>query len=68
MMPDGIRAPIAPMMIPSITKGERTKKSVAPIYFIMAISSLLTEIPMVTVFEIRKIDTKRSIAIMPIDT
>ena len=50
-------------------KHERcSAKSIAPIYFIIAISSLLTVIPMVTVLLIRKIDTANRIPIMATDT
>ena len=63
----GISEPITPIKIPSMTKGERTKKSVAPIYFIIFISSFRTDIPIVTVLLIRKMDTANNIPIMPMD-
>ena len=68
MIPAGMTAPIAPISMPSITKGALTKKSVAPTYFMMAISSLLTDIPIVTVLEIRNTDTRRSTAMIPTET
>lgn len=37
----------------------------APIYFIIVISSLRTEIPIVTVLLIKKIDTANRIAMIP---
>ena len=57
-----------PMIRPSSTNGERTTKSFAPIYFIIAISSLRTVIPMVTVLLIRKIETPNRIKMIAIDT
>ena len=54
-----------PMMIPSTTNGALTKKSVAPMYFMILISSFLTAIPMVTVLLIRNIDTKSRMMIIP---
>ena len=42
MMIRGITDPIRPIRIPSTTKGALTKKSVAPIYFMMLISSFLS--------------------------
>ena len=68
MIPSGKSDPISPIIMPSMTNGERTKKSVAPIYFMIFISSFLTEIPMVTVLLIKKIDTANKIAIMPRET
>ena len=41
--------------------------AVAPIYFIIPISSLRTEIPIITVLLIRKIDTASRIPIIPSD-
>ena len=67
MIPSGISEPKAPISIPSITNGALTKKSVAPMYFIMLISSLRTEIPIVTVLLIKNIDTAKRIAIIPIE-
>ena len=43
--PEEAWEPIRPMSIPSIRNGALTKKSVAPRYFIIAISSCLTVIP-----------------------
>ncbi len=64
----GSAAPSRPMSMPSSTKGALTKKSVAPTYFIMLISSARTEMPMATVLLIRKILTASRITIMPRDT
>lgn len=59
---------ISPMSMPSSTKGARTKKSVAPIYFMILISSDRTEIPIATVLLIRKMLTASRITIIPMDT
>ena len=61
-------APTAPMIRPSITNGARTNPSFAPIYFMIAISSRLTVIPIVTVLLIRNTDTASRIAIIATDT
>ena len=53
----GIMAPINPIIIPSNTKGDLTKKSVAPTYFMIFISSERTVIPVVIVLLIRKMET-----------
>ena len=66
--PRGIADPISPMRIPSTTNGDLTRKSVAPISFMIAISSRLTAIPVVTVLLIRKIATHRRIRMIPPDT
>ena len=63
----GIAAPTIPSTIPSITNGARTNPSVAPIYFIIPISSLRTEIPTETVLLIRKTEISRSTAIIAIE-
>ena len=55
-------------LVEEVKNGERTKKSVAPIYFIIAISSFLTEIPIVTVLLIRNTDTASRIAMIVTDT
>ena len=39
-----------------MTNGDRTKKSVAPIYFIIFISSFLTDMPIVTVLLIKNME------------
>ena len=57
-----------PMIRPSTINGARTKKSVAPMSFIMAISSLRTAIPMVTVLLMRKMDTSSRMPMMATDT
>ena len=64
----GITAPTAPMIRPSITNGARTNPSFAPMYFIIAISSRLTVIPMVTVLLIRNMDTASRIAMIATET
>ena len=64
----GITAPIIPRIIPSITNGTLTKKSVAPISFIIPISSCRTEIPIVIVLLIRKNATASKIKIIANDT
>ena len=46
----------------------RTKKSVAPIYFIILISAERTEIPIATVLLIRKMLTASRITMIPMDT
>ena len=56
------------MIRPSITNGDLTTKSFAPIYFMIAISSFLTVIPIVTVLLIRKIDTPNRIAMIAMET
>ena len=48
-----------PRTIPSRRNGARTNASVAPMYFIIPISSLRTEIPTETVLLIRKIEMIR---------
>ena len=48
-------------------KGKRTKKLVAPISFIIPISSLRTEIPMATVLLIRKMATASRIPMMAME-
>ena len=59
----GIAAPITPRIIPSRRNGSRTKASVAPMYFIIPISSLRTEIPIDTVLLIRNMEITRRIPI-----
>ena len=54
--------------MPSSTKGDLTKKSVAPMYFMILISSERTEMPMATVLLIRKTLTASRITMMPTDT
>ena len=55
-----------PSTIPSRRKGARTKASVAPMYFMIPISSFRTEIPTETVLLIRntEIRTRRAMMIM----
>ena len=60
--------PIIPIVIPSTKNGASTNASVAPIYFIIDISSLRTVIPITIVFVIRNIDTARRIIIIAIAT
>ena len=60
----GMIAPITPIRRPSNTNGARTKPSFAPMYFMIAISSRLTVIPIVTVLLIRKIETASRIKII----
>ena len=64
----GISEPIRPMSIPSIRNGALTKKSVAPRYFIIAISSCLTVIPIITVLLIRKTATPTRMMIIASET
>ena len=54
----GIIEPIIPIVIPSTKNGALTNASVAPINFIMEISSLRTVIPITMVFVIRNIETQ----------
>ena len=68
MISNGTPAPTAPIIMPSNTNGARTKKSVAPMYFIIDISSFLTEIPIVTVLLIKKSDTASKIRMIAADT
>ena len=61
-------APISPRIIPSRRNGARTKLSVAPIYFIIPISSLRTVIPTEIVLLIRKMAISSRITITATDT
>ena len=56
------------MMIPSRINGIRTNAFVAPMYFIMAISSRLIVIPMDTVLLMRNIETARRMAMITMET
>ena len=56
------------MKTPSTTNGCRTKASLAPISFIIAISSLRTEIPTITVLLIKNTETAKRITTIAIDT
>jgi hypothetical protein len=62
-----MHAPISPITTPSTMKGALTNRFVAPVSFMILISSFLTAIPIITVLLIRNIPTARSIAIIPID-
>ena len=64
---NGITEPNNPINTPSNKKDARTKISFAPINFIMAISSLRTEIPIVIVLLIKNKDTNNKIEITPMD-
>ena len=64
----GIAAPTSPISTPSKINGARTKLSFAPIYFIIAISSRRTVIPIVTVLLIRNTDTASKMAMIAADT
>ena len=60
-------APISPIITPSRINGILTNAFVAPIYFIMAISSRLIDIPIETVLLIRNIETASNIPMIMID-
>ena len=64
----GIAAPTNPITIPYTTNGALTRKSVAPISFMIPISSFLTAIPVATVLLIRNTATQRRIRIIPAET
>jgi len=64
----GIIAPMIPIAIPSTKNGALTNASVAPINFIIEISSLRTVIPMTIVLVIRKMETASRIIITAIAT
>ena len=66
--PRGMAAPIRPIRIPSTTNGDLTRKSVAPMSFMIAISSFLTAIPVVTVLLIRNIATHKRMRMIPPET
>jgi hypothetical protein len=63
----GTIEPMRPIITPSIINGARMKLFVAPISFIILISSRLTVIPIVIVLFIRNIDTSNSMKIIPKD-
>ena len=63
----GIAEPTAPMITPSMMNGALTNTFVAPISFMIPISSFRTVIPMVIVLLIRNIDTSISITTIPMD-
>ena len=66
--PSGIAAPTRPIRIPSIRNGALTNRFVAPISYMIPISSFRTEIPIVTVLLIRKTDTARRIRMIAMET